>query len=156
VVKAGKIPAGKSEWNFEFPLRGRNNRTLYETYHGVYINIQYSLKCEIKRSFLVGTTMTKTIEFMVEYGSSTSMIPSAVSSSTPINANELLKPAEMKRVDFELVGEAGSKLGFFKAHGHLDSVNCPITLPFTGEIIIDQSEFPVKSVELQLGTHAYF
>ena len=95
--------------------------------------------------------MTKAIEFIVEYGTSTNMIPASTSPSTPVIPNDLLQPAEMKRVDFELVGEAGSKLGFFRAHGHLDSVNCPITKPFTGEVIIDNSEFPVKSVEIQLG-----
>jgi len=56
------------EFSFELPLRPRTNRTLYETYHGVFINIQYSLKVEIKRSFLVGTTISKTTEFIVEYG----------------------------------------------------------------------------------------
>jgi len=157
LIKPGRVPAGRSEWSFEFPLRARNTKTLFETYHGVFINIQYNLKCEIKKSFLVGTTLSKTTEFIVEYGGSNSSVsvttfPSAsVSPPTALLATELLKPAEMKRVDFEMITEAGSKLGFFKAHGHIDSSNCPITKPFTGEIIIDKSEFPIKSVEIQLG-----
>ncbi|XP_021945236.1 vacuolar protein sorting-associated protein 26C isoform X2 [Folsomia candida] len=141
--KSGKLTAGITELPFEFPLRSRNNRVLYETYHGVFINVQYSLKCEVKRSFLIGTSMSKSLEFIVEYGNN---------SAAPSNPSltELITPAEMKRIDFEMVSEAGSKLGVFKAHGHIDSVVCPITKPFTGEIIIEKSEYPVKSVELQL------
>lgn len=86
--------------------------------------------------------MAKTLEFIVEYS------PNPAHPSPTMN--ELIAPAEMKRVDFEMVSETGSKLGIFKAHGHIDSVICPITKPFTGEIIIEKSEFPVKSIEVQL------
>jgi len=151
LIKAGRLAPGRSEFPFEFPLRARHNKTLYETYHGVFINVQYNLKCEVKRSFLIGSTMCKTTEFIVEYGTSSinSSSPSPTNTSIAV-ASELLKPAEITKVDFEMNGEAGSKLGFFRAHGHLDSVNCPITKPFTGEIIIDKSEFPIKSIEVQL------
>ncbi len=149
LAKGGRVVAGRTELPFEFPLRGRNNRTLYETYHGVFINIQYSLKCEVKRSFLIGSSMARTTEFIVEYGS-----PEGYSVTAPVKpltaSVDLLTPAEMKRVDFEMVSETGSKLGFFRAHGHLDSVTCSITKPFTGEIIIDKSEYPIKSIEIQL------
>ncbi|CAL8080521.1 unnamed protein product [Orchesella dallaii] len=149
LAKGGRVIAGRTELPFEFPLRGRNNRALYETYHGVFINIQYSLKCEVKRSFLIGSTMAKQTEFIVEYGSPEGIPVTAP--SRPLTApSDLLAPAEMKRVDFEMVSEAGSKLGLFHAHGHLDSVTCPITKPFTGEIIIDKSEYPIKSIEIQL------
>lgn len=40
VAKAGRLPAGRTELPFEMPLRPRSGRTLYETYHGVFINIQ--------------------------------------------------------------------------------------------------------------------
>lgn len=86
--------------------------------------------------------MAKTLEFILEYGSN----PAAP--SPPLK--ELIAPAEMKRVDFEMISEAGSKLGLFKAHGHIDSIICPITKPFTGEIIIEKSEYAVKSIEMQL------
>ncbi len=42
VAKAGKVPAGKTEIPFEFPLNTKGNKTLYETYHGVFVNIQVS------------------------------------------------------------------------------------------------------------------
>ena len=40
VAKAGKIPGGKTEIPFEFPLLTKGNKVLYETYHGVFVNIQ--------------------------------------------------------------------------------------------------------------------
>ena len=40
VAKPGKIPAGKTEIPFEVPLRPKANKELYETYHGVFVNIQ--------------------------------------------------------------------------------------------------------------------
>jgi hypothetical protein len=66
VSSAGKIPSGKTEIPFEFPLRARSSKPLYETYHGVFVSIQYTLKCEIKRSFLA-KDLVKTAEFFVEY-----------------------------------------------------------------------------------------
>lgn len=42
VAKAGKIPGGKTEIPFEFPLQTKGNKVLYETYHGVFVNIQVS------------------------------------------------------------------------------------------------------------------
>lgn len=44
VAKAGKIPGGKTEIPFEFPLHTKGNKVLYETYHGVFVNIQVSEK----------------------------------------------------------------------------------------------------------------
>jgi len=73
VSSAGKIPAGKTEIPFEFPLRARSSKALFETYHGVFVSIQYTLKCEIKRSFLA-KDLVKTAEFFVEYNVCLSLI----------------------------------------------------------------------------------
>ena len=70
ISPASKMPSGVTEIPFEIPLVPKQNRTLYETYHGVYVNIQYKLKCDVKRSFL-GKGVTKEIELMVEYAVST-------------------------------------------------------------------------------------
>lgn len=40
MVKPGKLPSGKTEIPFEFPLHVKGNKVLYETYHGVFVNIQ--------------------------------------------------------------------------------------------------------------------
>lgn len=66
ISPSGKIPSGVTEIPFEIPLSPRQNRVLYETYHGVFINIQYSLKCELRRSFL-SKDIIKVVEFIVEH-----------------------------------------------------------------------------------------
>jgi hypothetical protein len=40
ISKAGKLPANKTEIPFEIPLKTKGNKPLYETYHGVFINVQ--------------------------------------------------------------------------------------------------------------------
>ncbi|KFO09668.1 Down syndrome critical region protein 3, partial [Balearica regulorum gibbericeps] len=64
MVKPGKLPSGKTEIPFEFPLHMKGNKVLYETYHGVFVNIQYTLRCDMRRS-LLAKDLTKTCEFIV-------------------------------------------------------------------------------------------
>ncbi|XP_053076532.1 vacuolar protein sorting-associated protein 26C isoform X3 [Acinonyx jubatus] len=64
MVKPGKFPSGKTEIPFEFPLHVKGNKVLYETYHGVFVNIQYTLRCDMRRS-LLAKDVTKTCEFIV-------------------------------------------------------------------------------------------
>lgn len=40
ITKPGKLPSGKTEIPFEMPLKAKGNKTLYETFHGVFVNIQ--------------------------------------------------------------------------------------------------------------------
>ncbi|XP_066903281.1 vacuolar protein sorting-associated protein 26C [Halyomorpha halys] len=133
----GKIPSGKTDIPFEVPLLPRGNKTIYETYHGVFVYIQYTLKCDLKRGFLAKSLM-KMAEFIVEYKSS--------GSTKAVN----------KKVDFVITPESleGPRdLGTiprFKISGLIDSVVCCISKPFTGQIKIEHTEIPIKSIELQL------
>jgi len=65
VAKPGKIPDGVTELPFEFKLEPLAGQTLYETYHGVYVNIQYSLQCDVFRP-LLAKNLQKKLEFIVE------------------------------------------------------------------------------------------
>uniref|UniRef100_A0A4W3H7S5 Vacuolar protein sorting-associated protein 26C n=1 Tax=Callorhinchus milii TaxID=7868 RepID=A0A4W3H7S5_CALMI len=111
VAKAGKLPNGRTEIPFEFPLTVKNNKVLYETYHGVFVNIQYTLRCDMRRP-LLAKDLTKTCEFIVH--------------------------------------SLRTSLPRFLIRGRLDSTNCVITQPLTGELVVEHSDVPVKSVELQL------
>ena len=44
VAKPGRLPAGKTEIPFELPVKAKGNKELYETYHGVFVNIQVQFK----------------------------------------------------------------------------------------------------------------
>jgi len=45
LAKPGRFPSGMTEIPFEMPLRAKSNRQLYETYHGVFVNIQVFVYC---------------------------------------------------------------------------------------------------------------
>lgn len=90
--KPGKFPSGKTEIPFEMEVSPKQFKKLFETYHGVYINItvsashfsfssllfmariivlllQYCLKVEMKRS-VFAKDLTKSTEFLLEYQAS--------------------------------------------------------------------------------------
>ncbi|XP_070773089.1 vacuolar protein sorting-associated protein 26C isoform X4 [Enoplosus armatus] len=43
-----------------------------------------------------------------------------------------------------------SPLPKFLIRGHLDATNCVISQPLTGEVVVENSDVPIKSIELQL------
>lgn len=63
---SGKFPPGTTEIPFVFILQGDRTKVLYETYHGVFINIQYFIKVDMKRG-LLAKDLDKSCEFIVEY-----------------------------------------------------------------------------------------
>ncbi|XP_069677159.1 vacuolar protein sorting-associated protein 26C isoform X1 [Periplaneta americana] len=137
VAAPGKIPAGKTEIPFEFPLIPRANKTLYETYHGVFVNIQYLLRCEMKRSFLA-KDLIKVAEFIVEYKAS------SCEKAVPHPVNFSITPESLQNIKDK------GRIPRFLVTGHLDSTLCCVTKPFTGELVVERCELPIKSVELQL------
>ncbi|XP_072254393.1 vacuolar protein sorting-associated protein 26C isoform X2 [Pyxicephalus adspersus] len=136
MVKPGKLPSGKTEIPFEFPLIMKTNKVLYETYHGVFVNIQYTLRCDMKRS-LLAKDLTKTCEFIIHsQPQNTKLTPSPVDFTiTPETLQNVKERVSLPR---------------FLIRGHLDSTNCLITQPLTGELTVETSEVAIKSIELQL------
>jgi len=132
--KSGKMPKGETEIPFEIPLKPKPGQTCYETYHGVFVNIQYIIKCEMKRGAFT-KDVQKAIEFIVEASKKTDSgheVPFTIS------------PASLENLkDRKGVPD-------FLVEGKLSSSVCSITKPFTGEITVVRSDAPVKSVELQL------
>lgn len=72
VLRPGRFSGGLTEIPFEAPVKPLLNKVLYETYHGVFINIQYLLKAVIKRNFL-NKDIHRTLEFVIENKASSSM-----------------------------------------------------------------------------------
>lgn len=133
VSAPGRIPAGKTEIPFDLPLQARPNKTLYETYHGVFINISYGLRCDIKRSFL-SKDLQKAQQFFVQY------IPRPLEPFRSINFT--MNPT--------LIMAKGTGVPDFLIRGQLDSTYCSIFRPFMGHVILEKCQTPIRSVELQL------
>lgn len=138
IRKAGKFPNGTTEIPFELPLRAKAGKKLYETYHGVFVNIMYTLRAEMKRS-LLSKDLQKTSEFIVEYGSA-------------VEKKEDIKPVEftISPQSLENVKERRSSVPDFLIKGKIDTVNCCITRPFMGELTVVRSSATIRSIELQL------
>ncbi|KAJ1521223.1 hypothetical protein ONE63_002909 [Megalurothrips usitatus] len=139
LATTGKIPSGTTDIPFEFPLKPRSGRALYETYHGVFVNIQYLVKAELKRSFL-NKDLIKTQEFIVEYKAG---LPGLITAKAePVNFK--ISPGSLQNVKDK------AKVPRFLVTGHLDSATCCISRPLTGELVVEHCEVPIKSIELQL------
>ncbi|XP_055527630.1 vacuolar protein sorting-associated protein 26C [Wyeomyia smithii] len=138
LAPSGKLPAGTTEIPFELPLIcPKEPKILYETYHGVFVNITYMLKCEVKRSFLAKTA-TKTQQFIIQY--------------RPTRA-----PEKKSEVNFSISPETLQKsakeriaIPRFLITGVLDSTESCVTQPFTGSLTVHHTEVPIKSIEIQL------
>lgn len=136
-MPAGKLPQGTTEIPFKFPMKSQKpNQSLFETYHGVFVNINYILKCEVKRSFLA-KSVSVVQEFMVQ----TKPIerPNTNESNFSISTESLKKNAK-ERI----------QIPRFLITGRLNETICCITQPLTGHVTIQHSEVPIKSIEVQL------
>ena len=56
---------GTTELPFEFRLEPLPGQSLYETYHGVFVNIQYTLTADMPRGMLA-KNLSANLEFIVE------------------------------------------------------------------------------------------
>jgi len=136
IAPPGKISVGKTEFPFQFVLEPKSNKILHETYHGVYVAIQYTVKCEIRRSF-PSKSIQKNGEFIVEY-------------------NDQETKAVEKPVTFTITPdsvhnrERFGNVGRFHITGRLDSTSCCIEKPFTGEVTITHCDRVIRSVDIQL------
>lgn len=140
ISKAGKFPANRAEIPFEIPLRTKAiNKHLYETYHGVFINIQYFIRVEMKRSFL-NKDISKQMEFNIISRPDSELAEKAL--MTPVEFK--LTPDTLKNVKNK------SKIPDFILTGRLDSNQCCINKPLNGHLIVKECAANIKSIEIQL------
>eukprot|EP01135_Chromosphaera_perkinsii_P012455 Nk52_evm66s2657 gene=Nk52_evmTU66s2657 len=145
---ATKLPSGKTEIPFSFKLipngdgsgKDFGERGLFETYHGVYINIIYAVQFIIQRTML-SKDISKSVEFIVEARPNGTImripIPFTMSKET------ILQNLKKSRASSNDVPE-------FCIEGRIDSAECDLTKPFTGELIVRSSSQSIKSIEIQL------
>lgn len=130
---AGKLQQGFSELAFEFPLQCiKEPKILYETYHGIFININYSIKCDIKRSFLA-KSVQKAQQFVIQYRPkpNPAVISATVAAAAQEGFNFTISPETLQKA---AGGKERIAIPRFLITGHLDSTDCCITKPFTGHV----------------------
>ena len=139
ILKPGKVGPGKTEYKFEFVVKPDSAKTLFPTYHGVYITISYKLRAECEMRGWSSSTLKREIEFLMD------------------KKPESKRP-DPKPVDFSISPDTlehvhesiKDTLPTFTFTGRLASSRCQINSPFTGELEIKEAKVPIKSISLQL------
>jgi len=140
VAPAGKLPDGLTEIPFEFPLEPAAGQLLSETYHGVFVNIQYNLKCNMTRS-LLAKNVEKLVEFLVEMAPTPKdKRPKDTAVAFSITPESL---DNIKKKDIQ-------KIPKFTINGSLVSATCHLQEALKGELIVEQADATIKSIEIQL------
>uniref|UniRef100_A0A7S1XKB0 Arrestin-like N-terminal domain-containing protein n=1 Tax=Phaeomonas parva TaxID=124430 RepID=A0A7S1XKB0_9STRA len=133
----GRVHPGKTEIPFDFELQASNGKKLYDTYHGMCINISYIISVAIERGSFA-RTLSYQLEFVVEtFPKPKTELRPLEFTITPDSIEHGEKTLDIKIPDFRVVG---------KLHKQV----CPINMPFTGEVRIEKSEIPIRSINLQL------
>ncbi|CAM9553051.1 unnamed protein product, partial [Hapterophycus canaliculatus] len=109
------------------------------SYSGVYLSIGYHISAKIERG-MMRNDLSKKIEFMVE-------VPGVV-------------PSPAVEVPFEITPETleyapkrygrHRRLRPFRVTGRLHDATVSTSRPLTGEVVVEESERPIKSLEVQL------
>jgi len=129
------VEDGKSSIPFELDLKPLAGQELFETYHGVYINVVYTLKAQIIRRYL-GKNLMASLEFIVQ-------LP-------PVKGNVKPQPEEFVVNPFSVETTKKAALPEFELQGSLASLNVCIDQPLTGYINLEKCEEPIKCIEVQL------
>lgn len=130
-------PDGVTELPFEFRLEPLSGQQLQETYHGIYVNVQYLITADLTGS-LLGRNLQEVLLFFVECPNAQKLVPSPESFVITPDGIEVTAKKSTKPVPK------------FKLSGRIDSKTCAITQPFTGHIVVEECEVAIKSIELQL------
>jgi hypothetical protein len=138
VSPAGKFGEGVVEIPFDFAMKAVEGQNLIESYHGVYISILYTIVVTCERGFMQ-KALKKELEFIVE-------IPSSSAAIEPLAVPFDISPESLEKVSAHVL----ATIPRFKITGKLNKSKCPITQPLTGEVVVELSQEPIRSIELQL------
>lgn len=141
ISPAGKLPAGRVELPFHIsldPQKGGISDNLYETYHGAYVHIKYTITAEISRGYLQ-KALTANAEFIME--AKKGLVPRSVPSEyvtfyiTQDTQHHALLPAV--------------RAGGFRISGKV-ATQCLLSETVTGDLTVDSSGVPILSIDIQL------
>lgn len=138
IAPAGKFADGVAEIPFSFLLKALEGQKLVESYHGVYASIIYNISVTCNRG-VMKNSLKRDLEFLVEMTSDN--VP-----TDPLPVPFNISPSSLENVSPQVLATIPN----FKINGKLHKSKCPITQPLTGEVVVDESFSPIKSIELQL------
>lgn len=138
IANAGNFPNGVTEIPFEFPVIPVAGQQLLESYHGVYVSIIYNISVNCERG-MMKKALGKELEFIVE-------IPTSVGAIDPMGVLFDISPDSLDQIPAHILAQIPK----FRVSGKLHKSKCAINQPLTGEVIVEKSDAPIRSLELQL------
>lgn len=138
-----KIAPGVSQVPFEFSVEPLEGRKLFNTYHGLYCSVTYSIKVTInmKSGWSGKKQLQRDLEFIVE---------------CKAPRIEEVSGKEGGSVRFAISPDSLEDMGSdqsvpnFRITGKIQRKACPLNLPFTGELVVEKTEVGIKAINLQL------
>ncbi|KAH7282579.1 hypothetical protein KP509_35G037500 [Ceratopteris richardii] len=138
----GRINPGRKKFpfhvNLDFP-KGEIGSGLLETYHGAYINIQYVLTAEISRGYML-KSISSSLEILVE--GRAGKIPRPLGHSHSVYV--YITQDTQKHSLLPSICSGG-----FRVVGRV-MTSCCLTDPVVGEITVEHSAIPIRSIDLNL------
>ncbi|OQR93397.1 hypothetical protein ACHHYP_02586 [Achlya hypogyna] len=138
ITGPGKVPVGVSKIPFEFELLSADPKQCFvETYHGVYVSVKYEIIVDCVRG-IMKKNLHRTLEFIVEVPLRDALPDAPEDFVITPDKIENLRTSSMRNVPM------------FRITGRVHRTNCPVNMPFTGEVTVESASAPLKSIELQL------
>ena len=144
VIAEGKLPDGTTEVPFEFTLTEKQGGVgLLETYHGVFVNVSYSITAELQRG-MFAKTVTESISLNVRNPGQSYRPEFAEPGANAVPFS--ISPKTLRNIKKTSVAHVPQ----FEIHGQLDTCKCDISRPLTGHVRLSACTQKIKSIELQL------
>eukprot|EP00903_Cladosiphon_okamuranus_P014731 g13651.t1 len=143
VMGPGRFPEGQTEIPFEAEVKGIDGMPLLNSYSGVYLSIGYHITAKIERG-LMRNDLSKKIEFMVE-------VPGEIPAESPSAEVPFeITPDTLEFAPKRYGSGRQRRLRPFRVTGRLHTATISTSRPLTGEVVVEESERPIKSLEVQL------
>ncbi|KAF4373557.1 hypothetical protein F8388_025251 [Cannabis sativa] len=142
IKPSGKISSGTTEIPFSLYLKKAGEKNLekfYETFHGADISIQYLLTADLMRGYL-HKSLSTTTEFIIESDKDDLL-------AGPVAPEMVIFYVTQDTQRHPLLPEL--KSGGFRVTGRM-STQCSLSDAITGELTVESSAVPIKSIDIQL------
>jgi hypothetical protein len=143
LAEPGKLPSGETVIPFSFPLAtGSKRNPLVETYHGVYIKVEYSVSATVQ--FMFNKKQTEPIPLLV----------SNPGQSEPTELQLMEDQGAVFNLNSNSVRTSkkvqGAKVPSFEIDGSMARYYNNIDIPLSGYVRIVSCNLAITSVEIQL------
>lgn len=139
LLKSGsdKLPTGVTRLPFQMPLEANMPEAeILETYHGVKMSIIYTLRAEIRKGRLQPNLTTQQ-EIYVE----------GKPEADPKHPEE---QASFLITSDDITSAYPASLNGLSIRGHFKNLSCLIKDPLEGQLVVEATPRPIKSIEVQL------